>query len=94
MSAITMLENKHVVLGKRSYRLSVERHVSEHTKDPYYMAYLSDVDSQYTSDKLFYDINSIKYGLMEWLEEAHSNNVGDETKFFDQLKSWNGVVPL
>lgn len=89
-----MLENKQVILGDRIYRLTIEKERQAYAKEPHYIAYLSDINSQFASDKLFYDIESIKGGLMEWLTEAHSNNVGEETKLFDQLRRWNGVVPL
>lgn len=88
----TMLENKLVKFKNAEYRLTIEKDESYHIHGTVYTVYLSDVHSPFTREAQFYTLDELKNGLTDWLRKAHGQNRDPETKLFDQLYKWNGVV--
>lgn len=91
MSETKLLENKHIIVGKRNYRLTIKKKDMFYGDVIGYKAYLSDVDSKYTNDKTFTTINALELGLKAWIMESDMLN-NPETRVFEELKQWDGVI--
>jgi len=81
----TMIENKHITVGSNSYKLTIIK------RREVYTAYLSDLNSQFSTRRIF-NKSELRPSVLEgWIEESdHMNN--PETRFFESLKQWDGVV--
>ena len=83
-----MLENKCILILGNEYRLSIIKN-----NDGNYEAYLSDVNSNFTSEKTFYSYEDIGRDVLTWIKEMNAYN-DPELRAFEELKRWDGVVRI
>ena len=88
-----MLENKHISIGENKYRLTIEKKRLPYTDVIGYVAYLSDIDSQYTNQRSFDTVQRLEKGLKAWIIESDMLN-NPESAVFQQLKDWDGVINI
>lgn len=88
-----MLENKQIVIGDKEYRLTIEKERLPYTSEIGFKAYLSDVNSQYTNEKYFKSTSHLEKDLKNWIIQSDLLN-NPETRFFNTLKDWDGVVHI
>lgn len=93
MSEKIMIENKRIQVGDNQYRLSIEKTKLPFTVDLGYVVYLSDVNSQFSTEGKFFSAKQINDNLNEWLIQADLLN-DPETRIFQQLEEWDGVVRI
>lgn len=94
MSENTKLENKCIVVGEKEYRLTIKREYREvFGLRMVYVAYLSDVESQFASSFVFTDINQLEKGLRPWIIKSDMLN-NPESRVFESLKEWDGVIEV
>ena len=86
-----MIENKHIQIGDNSYRLTIEKKRLPYSGAIGYVAYLSDVNSQYTNQRAFNTVQELMNGLNAWIISSDILN-SPESSFFQQLKDWDGVI--
>lgn len=88
MSEKMMIENKRILISGNEYRLSILK-----TFEKSYEAHLSDVNSQFTAETKFSSLKEIERLLISWLRDVNALN-DPESRVFDTIKKWNGVVML
>ena len=94
MSEKTMLENKQITIGNRQYRLTIKKEVRYAYGERFmYVGYLSDVESQFTVNKVFKDVEELEKGLRVWIMQSDILN-DPEARIFKRLEKWDGVVHL
>lgn len=86
-----MIENKHIQIGDNSYRLTIEKKRLPYSGTIGYVAYLSDVDSQFTTNKIFKSLEELERELRVWIMQSDILN-DPEARIFKQLEKWDGVI--
>ena len=94
MSGKTMLENKQITIGDRRYRLTIKKEIRyAYGTRNVYVCYLSDVDSQFTTNKIFKSLEELERDLRVWIVQSNMLN-NPESRIFEKLKRWDGVIEL
>ena len=89
-----MLENKQITIGNRQYRLTIKKEMRYvYGTRNVYVCYLSDVDSQFTVNKVFKDVEELEKGLRVWIMQSDILN-DPEARIFKQLEKWDGVINI
>ena len=88
-----MLENKRIVVGEEEYRLTIKRKLARTGRFYFYKAYLSDINSQFTTEKTFHNLTELKDDLRNWIIRANHMNDPEE-RLFEDLRRWDGVIEV
>ncbi|WP_368652397.1 hypothetical protein AB4Y30_11600 [Ornithinibacillus sp. 4-3] len=82
-----MVENKHILVGNNSYRLTILKYINDYT------AYLSDVNSQFSVSRRFRKNELNPNTLEKWIVDSNYMN-DPEARFFEHLNEWDGVIAV
>lgn len=92
MSGKMMLKNKQIMIGNRQYRLTIKKEIRyAYGERSVYVSYLSDVDSQFTVNKVFKNVDELEKRLISWIIQADALN-DPENRVFEKLERWDGVI--
>lgn len=86
-----LLENKYIVVDDNQYRLTIEQEYRRKIGRVAYVAYLSDVNSQYTTSAVFVSIKDLENELRKWIIKADGFN-NPEARVFETIRRWDGVI--
>lgn len=90
-----IIENKHIRVGEKEYRLHVTRVDIDYTtsigKSVGYIAYLLDVNSEFHMNSKFNSIEKLEKGLRAWIIKADMLN-DPEGRVFEEIRRWDGVI--
>lgn len=86
-----LLENKHIIIGDNSYRLTIAKELSARLSKGVYVAFLSDVNSQFSISATFFSIGNLEKELRGWIIKSDTLN-NPEARVFETIRRWDGVI--